>query len=266
MAISPFDFQARYKNLSGSGIPPKKTPADRFAFAGIHCDRYVMTNNKEFNDAQPELDKIISNAAGRVLSALEKQAVFNVRYGKGSPDEMQTVLQLAVETGAAKPTVDELQKYADKALGVDCTGFACSYYEQFDGSLVNTKTNNGCGYFYQSYKSKQLPIVWAGDYAEAGDCMLWMHADGKESRKPGHIAIIAMTAGADLEAVQSGSTKSGGPCRSKHKIEEIVHRTIQTGKDGKGKFEEAFYLRLAETDPISGTKAEVIIVRPYYVV
>jgi len=46
-------------------------------------------------------------------------------YGKGNPEEVQIVLQLAVRYGLIK--AENLQTYCDNKLGLDCTGFVGNY-------------------------------------------------------------------------------------------------------------------------------------------
>lgn len=54
--------------------------------------------------------------------------LLRVYIGKGSPDEIQMALRLAVEYKLVRPTLGALQSYCDKYIGLDCSGFTGVYY------------------------------------------------------------------------------------------------------------------------------------------
>lgn len=47
--------------------------------------------------------------------------------GKGSPEEIELALKLAVGCGLINPTRDALQQYCDANIGLDCNGFVGNY-------------------------------------------------------------------------------------------------------------------------------------------
>lgn len=48
--------------------------------------------------------------------------------GKGTPDDIRMVLRLAVHYNLLTSTVAEIQKFCDRNIGIDCSGFASAYY------------------------------------------------------------------------------------------------------------------------------------------
>jgi hypothetical protein len=69
----------------------------------------------------------------------------NAFWGKGSPEDCQIVLQLALVLGGIKP--DRLQSWADANLGLDCNGFVGNYLfhevQQNGWRLAPAKTEIG---------------------------------------------------------------------------------------------------------------------------
>jgi hypothetical protein len=53
---------------------------------------------------------------------------YNVFVGKGSPSEIVTAIKVAVAFGHAEPTLQSIQAYCDKNIGVDCSGFASNFF------------------------------------------------------------------------------------------------------------------------------------------
>src|SRR5688500_4815938 len=51
--------------------------------------------------------------------------VVNPYYGKGSPEDCQITLELAVLLG--RTSIDRVQDYANKHIGLDCNGFVGNY-------------------------------------------------------------------------------------------------------------------------------------------
>lgn len=89
-------------------------------------------------------------------------------YGKGSPEEVQVVLQLAVRFGALTP--EQLQPYCDNGnIGLDCNGFVGNYihhirrgFEWWDTSSKGGEIN-ASSYIQTFASSKALGSVSALD-------------------------------------------------------------------------------------------------------
>jgi hypothetical protein len=63
--------------------------------------------------------------------------LINPFYGKGSPEDCQVALQLAVLLGRTK--IEQVQSYADTYLGLDCNGFVGNYiWHVHQGNAWNT--------------------------------------------------------------------------------------------------------------------------------
>lgn len=124
----------------------------------------------------------------------DSNAFFRANYGKVSPLDCEHILTLAVDTGLVKRA--NLQAWADANLGVDCTGFVVAYYDwlgrinmnRYGGGIScpnlvsKAKLNNR--------KSDGGPLIWALDDVQADDFIVWMNEAGKETRSPGHIAMV----------------------------------------------------------------------------
>lgn len=54
--------------------------------------------------------------------------LYEVYMGKGSVDQIKQALRLAVAFGLVKDNKTDLQRYCDKYIGLDCSGFAKSYF------------------------------------------------------------------------------------------------------------------------------------------
>ena len=54
--------------------------------------------------------------------------LLRVFVGKGSPDEIQLALRLAIYYGLVQPTLGALQTYCNDYIGLDCSGFTGVYY------------------------------------------------------------------------------------------------------------------------------------------
>jgi hypothetical protein len=64
--------------------------------------------------------------------------LYNVFVGKGSPKEIADALKLSVAFGHVEPTLHSMQKYCDKNIGVDCSGFAANYFGLTAKEICNT--------------------------------------------------------------------------------------------------------------------------------
>jgi hypothetical protein len=114
--------------------------------------------------------------------------------GKVSPADCEHILTMAVDSGVVKP--ENAQAWADKNLGVDCTGFAVAYYDWL--SLINIERySGGASCFTLLNKAKHNnrasdggPLIWELEDVQADDMILWMTEAQVETRAPGHIAII----------------------------------------------------------------------------
>ena len=134
------------------------------------------------------------NAAIRKKLTIDRNAFSRANGGKVSPDDCEHILSLALEGGVVKP--ENLQGWADKNLGVDCTGFVVAYYD--DIGLIDLDSYNGgasCFTLFNKAKNNKdaslaSHLIWELDDVEVDDMILWMNAAQVETRSPGHIAVI----------------------------------------------------------------------------
>ena len=230
--MTPADFYTAYKNLSAVSILPNAGTAD---FRNLESKRYVINLVDAATKAPPEgsqLEKIYSavgsvQAAGAAYLAnprapgpkyfvINPVAFARVMVGKGSPAEMEHVLEVGLACGRIKPTRKDVTEFVDNYFGVDCTGFVCAYFRTI-GKMPDVSTNSpdnpvnvGCRYFYDKAKALNQ-IIWDYNEMRTGDVMVWMLADGTETRKPGHISMIHLRTSANVLycSESNGSTADG---------------------------------------------------------
>jgi hypothetical protein len=135
--------------------------------------------------------------------------------GKVSPEDCEHILSMAVQSGAVKR--ENLQAWADKNLGVDCTGFAVAYYDSLD--LIDIERySGGASCFALLNRAKHNhrpsdggPLIWELEDVQADDMILWMNEAQVETRAPGHIALIydIDTDAAVLHTAESNGANDG---------------------------------------------------------
>src|SRR5262249_2808855 len=133
-AMTPSQYAARYLPVmvpgNGATYPINvsryhlgQETAAKDQLLGALADRFAVNKKK---DAGYQLTLTI-NAKPFTIASWQEIAVALYRpfIGKGSPEECQLVLQLAVLVGGVSPA--RLQKWADDNLGLDCNGFVGNY-------------------------------------------------------------------------------------------------------------------------------------------
>jgi hypothetical protein len=201
-----------------------------------------------------------AQARNAVLSAARKKGLSpqegpftRANCGKVSPADCEHILAMAVESGVLKP--ENAQAWADRNLGVDCTGFAVAYYDWL-GLIDIERYSGGASCFTLLSKAKKNnrppdggPLIWDLDDVQADDMILWMNEAQVETRSPGHIALI-YDIDRDLEILYTAESNGANDGHG-HYGPKITERTWGGLNPGKG----PRYLRLGKSD-------QVIIVRP----
>ena len=125
-------------------------------------------------------------------------------YGKGSPEDCQIVLQLAVLLGEA--TREGLQRYCDSHLGLDCNGFVGNYlWHERAGNAWNVDSGQGdigpsslIDSIMTSIKKKTASRSFVSKIEELDSKKTYLLAEvdssnnimpGGPGRPPGHLAI-----------------------------------------------------------------------------
>ena len=122
---SPADWVDRYWN-----VPVGDTT--------VSINKYVIGTHVSDESGQKR-QAVLLEAARKKLT-VDKKAFNRANYGKTSPDDCAHILDLALRTG--KATEATIQAWADKALGVDCTGFVVAYYNEM-GRIDLNKYSGG---------------------------------------------------------------------------------------------------------------------------
>jgi len=216
------DFVRRYWNLYASAAAPP---------AAISCNRYLINvasaNTSDFAVRIREMQAGIANVMSRAQtysrshSDLEvRSAAFGrTRVGKGAPEDMEHVLNAGVTCGALPSAQLQLQQWADRHLGCDCTGFASAYFSYLGVMPVADSVNAGCHYFRTlaiRNNTASNAFVWDFDDVSADDVMLWMDESGSETKHPGHIAVIYDKRPGQLLIAESSGADDGAGHRGPH--------------------------------------------------
>jgi hypothetical protein len=123
--------------------------------------------------------------------------VVNPFWGKGSPEDCQVTLEVAVMLG--RTSIDAVQHYADTHIGLDCNGFVGNYiWHVHQGNAWNT---------------------WAGDgepgpSANIESLLTWVKRNGREIRTISEMSsaktyMLAEVDDATLKVIPGGSSRDG---------------------------------------------------------
>jgi hypothetical protein len=106
-----------------------------------HLKDHFRVNKKK--DPAYKLTLRVNNTDESFSSETELlRRVVNPYYGKGSPEDCQITLELAVLLGLT--TIDRVQDYANKHIGLDCNGFVGNYiWHVYRGHAWNTWPADG---------------------------------------------------------------------------------------------------------------------------
>ncbi len=161
----------------------------------VSINKYMMGVH-----ASAERDRV-QGAASQKGMTVDKNAFTRASMGKVTPTDCTHILNLALDTGVVAER--ELQAWADRNLGVDCTGFVVAYMSTVGRISINDY-NGGCScpFLATRAKSNKAPdtesaLIWSVDDLRVGDMIMWMTDKSIETRKPGHIALVSYI-GSDL--------------------------------------------------------------------
>jgi hypothetical protein len=153
--LTPVDYAKRYWNL--------EVPLSAGGSARVHVDRYhigepdaaqgrLWSRLKEHFKREQHKNpafrlQVQVNSIPTEFASPESilRRVVSPFWGKGSPEDCQITLQVALLLGEASP--DGLQAYCDAHLGLDCNGFVGNYlWHERDGNHWNvTAQDHGVG-------------------------------------------------------------------------------------------------------------------------
>jgi hypothetical protein len=207
----------------------------------------------DFTSEKAQARSAVQWAAKQKGLAPRANAFARANSGKVSPDDCEHILAMALESGSVKES--NLQSWADKNLGVDCTGFAVAYYAYLD--LINIDRYNGgasCFTLVNSAINNNRPddggpLLWDIEDVETDDMILWMTSARVETRSPGHIAVI-YEVDEDRGVLYAGESNGSNDGQG-HYGPKVTERTW----GGEQSVGGARYVQLGKGD-------RVIIVRP----
>jgi hypothetical protein len=209
------DYVRYYWNLSVNATSPSGSAVN----CQISCNKYLM------NVATPGVQAMQAGISSLLAAAqaysrrdpnltVRTGAFGRTRVGKGTPGDMEHVLNCGVACGALRTTEAELQRWSDAHLGCDCTGFASAYFSYLGVMPIADSVNAGCHYF-RTLAMRNNPgnaFVWDFEAISRDDVLLWMDESGTETKRPGHIAVVYGThpAGEILVGESSGADDGDG--------------------------------------------------------
>jgi hypothetical protein len=208
------DFVSRYWNLEVQA----DMPGGPFR-TNVSINKYLIATQHSIGKIQENQQAVFAKIPH---GALDHGQIVRIKNGKASPDDLETFLGLAIESGALKANDTAIQQWADANLGVDCTGFAIAYLVEI-GALEWDATLSGgasCPWIYSMVAKKNWlhtryaaqPELWSLDDIQPNDLILWMQSDGgPETKKPGHISVVVNVSPAGVECAESnGSPDENG--------------------------------------------------------
>lgn len=217
----------------------------------VSINKYMMGSDYSSDKARARI-AVQSAAKAKKLSPAGG-AFSRSHAGKVSPSDCEHILTVAVDSGAVK--LENVQAWADKNLGVDCTGFAVAYYDWL-GRIDIEKYSGGASCFTLFNKARRNnrpadggPLIWKLDDVRVDDMILWMNDAQVETRSPGHVALIYdvdADAGVLYTAESNGANDGQG-----HYGPKLTERSWVGPHTGRG----PRYVQLGKSD-------KVIIVRP----
>ena len=126
---------------------PEKYDADTTKFLAEFGGKFSPFNNTKKDDATEEIKVFVKKDDETIETRIFKPAAWQKLYwyatqaiwGKGSPEDVQITLQLAVRFGLV--TAEGLQAYCDAGkVGLDCNGFVGRYLNVALGKNVGANT------------------------------------------------------------------------------------------------------------------------------
>ncbi len=140
---------------------------------------------------------------------VDEEAIRAAYTGKGSPSDLNHALECAVLAGQVERERDAMQKYADKWLGVDCSGLVSSYLVHV-GAIPKPK------WYLPAYVKPDLSNLRRSlDDVQPADIVIWYdvrnRAEVKGTQGVGHVVLIAAVMGNMLFTVESRGQQGSGP-------------------------------------------------------
>jgi hypothetical protein len=166
--------------------------------ANVSINKYLINHaSTALTTKQTNVQNLYSAALVRKLSP--RMAAFSrAKIGKATPTDLGHILSLGVASDHFDKLKTTPQAWADANLGVDCTGFAIAYFDTLDSLSIDKGVYSGgvsCPWLLGTARKQKKPgtgevLVWDIADVSEDDIILWMYANGKESRSPGHISIV----------------------------------------------------------------------------
>jgi hypothetical protein len=149
--MTPVQYRERYLSIPVAGGGQSRTVRVEIYRIGepdaakgtlwSHLKEHFRVNKKK--DPAYKLKLRVNNADESFSSETDLlRRVVNPYYGKGSPEDCQIALEVAVVLGLT--TIDRVQDYANAHIGLDCNGFVGNYiWHVYQGHAWNTWPSDG---------------------------------------------------------------------------------------------------------------------------
>src|SRR5260370_34628811 len=89
--------------------------------ANVSVNKYLIATQSNIATIQANQQRIVS-MANRQGITIDNAIATRLKYGKGSPEDVELLLSRGVESGALPPDQQALQRWADANLALDCPG------------------------------------------------------------------------------------------------------------------------------------------------
>jgi hypothetical protein len=189
-----------------------------------------------------------------------------VQYGKGTPEDMETVLKAGllcgkmIAYGPERPGQYVAAVFAASYFGIDCTGFANAYFftngKMSAGDVVKNWWDLSCPGLYNYARNHGNQIFWTPQEiaANRGDAVVvWMvQTKGggcEETRKPGHISVVnEVTVDGDGATLDCYESNGGAPHDDPRNTTRVLSKVVD---DSTGKYW------------LTSGNEKVLIIRPF---
>jgi cell wall-associated NlpC family hydrolase len=140
----------------------------------------------------------------QAIEGSERTRIAQAFYGKGRPEDYELALEVACLLGVCASTQQSVQQFCDDHLGIDCSGFVNAYFQN-EGTL----TGNASRTISQYYSQRQALRTDVRQIRQS-DLLIWVTAQGRLFRNPGHIALVNGARGVAPAGAAAGAVRAAG--------------------------------------------------------
>jgi hypothetical protein len=152
-----------------------KQKAQRTNLGGLWKDFLLGPREERVSNKKVKTDEVVSRSLREAFD------------GKGLPGDYEQALALAADLKDCEANKVGLQTYADKYLGIDCSGFVNAYFQAKGKLHVDSLTR--VSRTISDYAREGAPRLTLEE-VEQDDCLIYMLKHGEIKKRPGHIMLV----------------------------------------------------------------------------